>query len=201
MKYIGTVVDNYAKKDRTETLISIEGLARHQQIAVLWSIPRSPDALVELTPGTRIIFAAKEGTMNQRVDTDEHTGALSTILVAVGLFYDVIADTDTRSAEEMYESIAQKDLELDGTITSNEVVDGNRTVVLTMPRHGRHQGIELRWPAELVGAAEQLSVGDEVAVTAVERSLTWTIHIDDAGRRAIVPAVTVTGLLDDTREV
>ncbi|MGV0870438.1 hypothetical protein [Corynebacterium kalidii] len=188
MKYIGTVVDNYARKNRTETLISIEGLTRPQQIAVIWSIPRSPDALADLTLGTRVIFAAHEDTLTQRTDTDETTGATSTILVAVGAFYDVI--DDPREAAEIYETIEAKPLELAGTVVDIAQHGGNRSITLTMPRHGQRQPIQTRWPAAIATTVEGVTVGDEILVTAEERSLSWTVDIDDAGRRAIVPAVT-----------
>ncbi|MGV0870519.1 hypothetical protein [Corynebacterium kalidii] len=188
MKYIGTVVDNYQRKERTETIISIEGLARPQQIAVIWSIPRSPDALYELVLGTRLIFASHEDTLTQRTDTDETTGATSTILVAVGAFYDLI--DDDRDATVIYETIEPKPLDFAGTVVAIEAQGANRSVTLRMPRHGQHQPIQTRWPATIASAVEDISIGDEVIVTAEERSLSWTVDIDDAGRRAIVPAVT-----------
>lgn len=188
MKYIGTVVDNYARKDRTETLISIEGLARPQQIAVIWSTNRSPDALHDLVLGTRVIFAAHEDTLTQRTDTDETTGATSTILVTVGHFYDVI--DDTRDAAVIYETIEPRPLELVGTVVDVEQRGGNSSVTLTMPRHGQSQPIQTRWPSIIAGSVEGVDVGDELLVIAEERSLSWTVNIDDAGRRAIVPAVT-----------
>lgn len=188
MKYIGTVVDNYQRKDRTETLISIEGLARPQQIAVIWSTNRSADALRDLVLGTRVIFAAHEDTLTQRTDTDETTGATSTILVAVGHFYDVL--DDTRDAAEIYETIETKPLTFAGTVVAVEAQGANRSVTLTMPRHGQHQPIQTRWPAKIADAVADISVGTEVIVTAEERSLSWTVDIDAAGRRAIIPAVT-----------
>lgn len=188
MKYIGTVVDTYARKDRTETIISIEGLARPQQIAVIWSTNRSADALHDLVLGTRVIFAAHEDTLTQRTDTDETTGATSTVLVAVGHFYDVL--DDTRDAAEIYETIETKPLNFAGTVVAVEAQGANRSVTLTMPRHGQHQPIQTRWPAKIADAVADISVGTKVVVTAEERSLSWTVDIDDAGRRAIVPAVT-----------
>lgn len=188
MKYIGTVIDTYARKDRAETLINVEGLARAQQIAVIWSIPRSPDALADLALGTRIIFAAHEDTLTQRTDTDETTGATSTILVAVGLFYDVIGDS--RDAVEIYQSIEPKPLQLAGTVVDIDQRGGNHSITLTMPRHGQRQPIQTRWPANMADTVDGVAVGDELLVLAEERSLSWTVDIDDAGRRAIVPAVT-----------
>lgn len=151
MKYIGTVVDNYQRKDRTETLISIEGLTRPQQIAVIWSTNRSADALRDLVLGTRVIFAAHEDTLTQRTDTDETTGATSTILVAVGHFYDVL--DDTRDAAEIYETIETKPLTFAGTVVAVEAQGANRSVTLTMPRHGQHQPIQTRWPPSMSSTA------------------------------------------------
>lgn len=75
---------------------------------MIWSTNRSNDALHELVLGTRVIFAAREDTFTQRTDTDETTGATSTILVAVGAFYDVI--DDTRDAAAIYKAIDTKPL-------------------------------------------------------------------------------------------
>lgn len=193
MKYIGTIVDTVDRGPRAESVISIEGLAKPQQIAVTWSIPRSPDALVELTPGTRVIFAAHEDTITQRTDTDESTGAISTVLAASGHFYDIIVDT--RDAAEIYPTIETRDLELTGTVVAINKVGDNRSVVLSMPRHGQRQPIEARFPTPVAAAADLLAVGDETTVAAEERSLSWKIDLDDAGRRAVVPVVTATRII------
>ncbi|AHW65697.1 Hypothetical protein CGLY_16620 (plasmid) [Corynebacterium glyciniphilum AJ 3170] len=155
---------------------------------MIWSTNRSADALHDLVLGTRVIFAAHEDTLTQRTDTDETTGATSTILVAVGHFYDVL--DDTRDAAVIYGTIEPRPLELVGTVVDVEQRGGNSSVTLTMPRHGQSQPIQTRWPASIAGAVEGVDVGDELLVIAEERSLSWTVDIDGAGRRAVVPAVT-----------
>ena|GEM_PF-4895431 len=201
MKYIGTVVANYERKKRTETIIRIEGLSRPQQIAVIWSIPRSPDALVDLEPGVRVIFAAREGTLTQRMQTDEGTGATATILVAMGLFYDVLDATDAPT-DVLYEKIEPKDLEFEGTVgevrprPDAEAVARGRmwSITVVLARHGQFQPLRVRFPEHLDGAVGGLTTGDRVRFTAEERSLSWMVDIDEMGRRCVVPAVTVTGI-------
>lgn len=197
MKYIGTVVsDTVQPNKRAETTISIEGLPRPQQIVIIWSHNRTPDALAELTAGTRVIFAAKEDTLTQRTDDDETTGAVVTVLVAVGLFYDII--TDDRDATDIYTSIEPRPLTFSGTVATVETVGKNRGITLVMPRHGQAQPIETRWPADIADSVADIRPGDEITVEAGERSLSWRVSIDDLGRRAVVPVVTATALATST---
>jgi hypothetical protein len=195
MKYIGTVLSTVERKNRAESLIRIEGLDRPQQIAVLWSIPRSPDALADLTAGTRIIFAAREETLTQRMHTDETTGATSTILVAMGKFYDVI--DDDAPAEDIYATIQDHDLEFTGTVADiTDTARGNGLATLVMKRHGQLQPLTIRWPDDAPGSARNLCIGEEVTIRAAERSLSWRTDIAPTGVRAIIPQVTVTEVME-----
>lgn len=191
MKYIGTVLSTAERKNRAESIVRIEGLDRPQQIAVLWSIPRSPDALADLTAGTRIIFAAREETLTQRMHTDETTGATATILVAMGKFYDVI--DDDAPAEDIYATIQDQDLEFTGTVSE---ITGGRwgrgATTLVMKRHGQLQPLTTRWPDHMSYVLDNLTVGDELTIRAAERSLSWLTNIAPNGERAIIPQVTVT---------
>jgi hypothetical protein len=195
MKYIGTVLSTAERKNRAESIVRIEGLDRPQQIAVLWSIPRSPDALADLTAGTRIIFAAREETLTQRMHTDETTGATSTILVAMGKFYDVI--DDDAPAEDIYATIQDHDLEFTGTVADiTDTARGNGLATLVMKRHGQLQPLTIRWPDDAPGSARDLSIGEEVTIRAAERSLSWRTDIAPTGVRAIIPQVTVTEVME-----
>lgn len=195
MKYVGTVLTTDERKHRAESIIRIEGLDRPQQIAVLWSIPRSPDALVDLTAGTRIIFAAREETLTQRMSTDQTTGATATILVAMGKFYDVIADT--APAEDIYATIQEQDLEFTGTVAEiTDTARGNGLATLVMKRHGQLQPLTVRWLDDAPGSSRDLTIGEEVTIRAAERSLSWRTDIAPTGVRAILPQVTVTEVVE-----
>jgi hypothetical protein len=192
MKYIGTVIgDSVEHKDRTETRIRIDGLDKPQQIVILWSLNRSPDALRELVDGTRIVFAAREETMNQRTDVDENTGAPSTVLVAMGVFYDVLTDPDL-DVEALYASMPSKDLSFTGTVVDLDA--RRRLITLRCLRHGQALCLQVNVPASRAEQAQTVELGQELVITAEERSLTWKVHLDDAGRRATVPQVRATGI-------
>ncbi|MGP9725348.1 hypothetical protein ACT3SZ_15165 [Corynebacterium sp. AOP40-9SA-29] len=192
MKYIGTVIGaSVEHKDRTETRIRIDGLDKPQQIVILWSLNRSPDALRDLVDGTRIVFAAREETMNQRTDVDESTGAPTTVLVAMGTFYDVLTDPDL-DIEALYSSMPTQDLSFTGTVV--DLDSRRRLITLRCLRHGQALCLQVNVPASCAEQVQSVEVGQELVVTAEERSLTWKVHLDAAGRRATVPQVRATGI-------
>lgn len=194
MKYIGTVVTDTteARKDRAETLIHIEGLKKPLQIVVSWTSQRAPEALEELTAGTRIIFAAREHTLSQCTLVDEDTGAVSIVLFATGVFYDLVGDPDA-TVEDLYAGFGTQDLEFTGTVAD---IDERGTATVVMQRHGTIQPLMATFKD-----SAGIENGAELVFKAAERSLSWRTVLDDAGRRSIVPAVTATSVTPVLRGV
>ncbi|OLT51084.1 hypothetical protein BJF89_08100 [Corynebacterium sp. CNJ-954] len=184
MKYIGTVsAEPVETPGWTETRIQIEGLPRGCNLLVKWADGRAAAALTQLTVGTQIIFAAREGTFARRS---------ATVIEVWGVFFDLVSPRFP-SARRIYGSFTKRPMRLEGTVVDiPEPWDrsaGQRMELSVVAREGLE--IVSRWDG---GCADQLAmladIGDTLMFTALEESLelVWTWN-EEGTQKFRVPAV------------
>jgi hypothetical protein len=185
MKYIGTVsAAPVETPDWTETRIQIEGLPRGCNLLVKWADGRAAAALTQLTVGTQIIFAAREGTFARRS---------ATVIEVWGVFFDLVSPRFL-SPRRIYDRFGKRPMRIEGRVV--EIPDpwdraaGQRAEVSVVTREGLE--IVSRWDGECADHLVMLADrGDTLAFTALEASLEllWTWN-EERTQKFRVPVVT-----------
>ncbi|MCJ7858391.1 hypothetical protein [Corynebacterium kalidii] len=185
MKYIGTVsAAPVETPDWTETRIQIEGLPRGCNLLVKWADGRAAAALTQLTVGTQIIFAAREGTFARRS---------ATVIEVWGVFFDLVSPRFL-SPRRIYDRFGKRPMRIEGRVV--EIPDlwdraaGQRAEVSVVTREGLE--IVSRWDGECADHLVMLADrGDTLAFTALEASfeLLWTWN-EERTQKFRVPVVT-----------
>jgi hypothetical protein len=185
MKYIGTVsAAPVETPDWTETRIQIEGLPRGCNLLVKWADGRAAAALTQLTAGTQIIFAAREGTFARRS---------ATVIEAWGVFFDLVSPRFL-SPRRIYDRFGKRPMRMEGRVV--EIPDpwdraaGQQVEVSVVTCEGLE--IVSRWDGECADHLVMLADrGNTLAFTALEASLEllWTWN-EERTQKFRVPVVT-----------
>lgn len=184
MKYIGTVsADPVETPGWTETRIQIEGLPRGCNFLVKWADGCAAAALTQLTEGTQIIFAAREGTFARRT---------ATVIEVWGVFFDLVSPRFP-GPRRIYRRFTKRPMRLEGTVVNIpepwDRVVGQRVELNVVTREGLE--IVSRWDGECADHLVLLAdMGDTLAFTALEESLelVWTWN-EEGTQKFRVPAV------------